>query len=188
MLFFFGCVGSSVAGEGITIRLDEDSPALHFPIGNKIVQIDPAFEDYSFMMFDVCDAMKLSKDECTIFPMNGDLGGNAIATIFHGNRLIIYDRKLSPLVGATGAMAVIAHELGHHFCGHIGRPASPHHEIEADRFAGAALRNSGISLDQALSVAEIFSNRPSRSHPGRAERVTAIADGWNNPASARHCR
>ena len=112
------------------------------------------------------------------------IASSAIAIL----RRFLRDSSTPALIGATGTMAVIAHELGHHFCGHIGHPASPHHEIEADRFAGAALRNSGMSLDQALSVAEIFSNRPSRSLPGKAERMTAIADGWNNPASARHCR
>jgi hypothetical protein len=170
----------------MTVRSDEKSPALHFPAGNRIVHIEPAFEDYAFMMFDVCDAMKLSKDECMILPMIGDLGGNAIATVLHGNKVIIYDRRLSPLIGSTGAMAVIAHELGHHFCGHIGHSASSGHEVEADRFAGATLRNSGISLDQALAVAEMFSNRPSRSHPGRAERVTAITDSWKNPVTAQN--
>ena len=51
------------------------------PIGNRKVWIEPAFKDYAFMLFDVCDAMKVSTDECLIYPMNGDLGGNASATI-----------------------------------------------------------------------------------------------------------
>ncbi|TJW45285.1 MAG: hypothetical protein E5X65_36970 [Mesorhizobium sp.] len=44
----------------------EDTPALHFSIGigGKSVAVVPAFEDYAFMMFDACDAMELSKEDC----------------------------------------------------------------------------------------------------------------------------
>jgi Zn-dependent protease with chaperone function len=187
-LFMF-CAMPSANSDQSTVRIDSKSPALHFPAGNGTVTIEPAFEDYAFMLYDICDAMKLSsKDDCQIYPMNGDLRGNAIATVVDGNRLIIYDRKLSPLVGVEGATAIIAHELGHHFCGHIGRPGSPKDELEADRFAGAALRKTGISLDQAVKVADIFDRRPSRTHPGKAERIEAITSGWKDPEAARKCR
>lgn len=167
----------------------EQSPALHFPvgIGGKSVAVVPAFEDYAFMMFDACDAMGLSKEDCMIYPMNAELGGNAIATMLDGNRVIVYDRELSPIVGSTGAMAIIAHELGHHYCGHIGTPADPLQELEADRFAGAALRNEGISLADALAMAKVFDDRPSLSHPAKADKIKAIEDGWNNPFSAKNC-
>jgi hypothetical protein len=50
--------------------------------------------------------MHLAGDECTIFPMNAELGGNAIATILDGNRVIVYDRTLSAKVGYDGALAL----------------------------------------------------------------------------------
>lgn len=120
--------------------------------------------------------------------MNANLGGNAIATILNGNRVVVYDRKLSPIVGSTGAMAIIAHELGHHYCGHIRTPIDPMQELEADRFAGAALRKEGVSLADALSVTELLDRRPSRSHPGKAARAAAMTDGWNDPEAAKSCR
>ena len=168
----------------------EHSPALHFPIGigGKTVAVVPAFEDYTFMLFDACDAMGLSKEDCMIYPMNADLGGNAIATILDGNQVIVYDRELSPIVGSTGAMAIIAHELGHHFCGHIGTPADPIKELEADRFAGATLRKEGVGLEDALSVTDLLDRRPSRPHPEKAARVAAMTDGWNDPEAAKKCR
>lgn len=186
---FLAAAIPALAGEGdVSIDFDQ-SPALHFPIGegDEWVTVVPAFEDYANMMFDVCDALKLTTDECTIFPMNADLGGIAIATILDGNNVIVYDRELSPKVGYSGAMAIIAHEIGHHYCGHLGTAADPQKELAADRFAGAALRNAGMTLADALSMAEIFNDRPSRSHPAKAERIQAIREGWENPEAAKMC-
>ena len=180
-------MSSLLAEERPVIRLDENSPALHFPVGRRDVQVEPAFEDYASMMFDVCDAMELSDDECLIFPMNGDLGGNAVATIVDGNPVILYDRALSPIVGYPGAMFVIGHELGHHYCGHIGTGSDPEKELEADRFSAAAMRKAGFSLDNALAAAALFDTRPSRSHPPREERDHAIRAAWNNPKTGKDC-
>ncbi len=183
------CAVTAFAEDGLKLNLGENSPALHMPIGNQVVFAVPAFEDYSEMMFDLCDAMGLKIGaECQIYPMNASIGINAIATIAEGNRVIVYDRRLSPLVGYTGAMTIIAHELGHHFCRHIGKPGDPKQELEADRFAGAAMRKAGYSLDDALAAVRILDERPSRSHPGRAERLKVITDGWNSPESGKDCR
>jgi Zn-dependent protease with chaperone function len=180
---------SARADDGTIVDFDK-VPAMHFPIGidGKSVKVEPAFEDYAFMLFDACDAMHLTGEECSIFPMNADLGGNAIATILDGNRVILYDRNLSEEVGYEGAMAIMAHELGHHFCHHLRQPDNPKLELEADRFAGAAMNNAGMSLDDALAMAVVFDERPSRSHPAKADRVEAISAGWTDPETAKKCR
>lgn len=175
------------ADERLRISLSYSSPALHMPIGEHLVEIEPAFEDYSFMVFEICDAMVLTADDCMIYPLNGSLGGNAIATIVDGNRVIVYDRGLSPLIGSGGAEMVIAHEIAHHFCGHLGMPADPAQELEADLFAGAAMRLMGRSLEDALSAVDLFSERPSKSHPARGDRINAITAGWNQPALGKTC-
>lgn len=181
--------GSAVAEDGVTLHLGKDSPELHMPVGDQDVFATPAFEDYMYMFFDLCDAMELKiADECKIFPMNASIGKNAIATEQDGNRLIVYDRELSPLVGGDGAMMIIAHELGHHYCRHLGRPGDPKRELEADRFAGAAMRKAKMSLEATMSAVDILDERPSKSHPGRAERVEAIKAGWNNPELGEECR
>ncbi len=178
----------ALAEDGVILHLGKDSPALHIPVGDKDVFAEPAFEDYMYMFFDLCDAMGLDvEDECNIYPMTAALGGNAIATVQDGNRIIVYDRTLSPDVGYEGAMMVIAHELGHHYCHHLGTAADPRKELAADRFAGAAMRLSKMSLDAALSAVPILDERPSKSHPGRADRVKAITEGWNDPAIGRKC-
>lgn len=166
------------------------SAAIHRPMGDQRVAIIPAFEDYAFMMYDLCDAVGLDifdDAECSIYPMNGNLGGNAIATIADGNRIIVYDRELSPIVGGDGAEAVIAHEVAHHYCGHLAMPEGHQVELEADAFAGAAMRLLGRSLESALGAVPLFSERPSSSHPDREARIKAIARGWNDPAFGTSC-
>ena len=57
-------------------------------------------------------------------------------------------------------MLIMAHEGGHHYCDHLGKPANPQQELEADRFAGAAMKNAGMSLEDALAMAELRARDP----------------------------
>ncbi|WP_095831446.1 hypothetical protein [Mesorhizobium sp. WSM3864] len=167
----------------------DEVPTVHFPVGKHIVSAYPAFEDYMYMFFDICDATGFSvENECQIYPMNADLGGNALATVVDGNRVIVYDRKLSAIVGSDGAEMIIAHELGHHYCHHLGTPIDSHKELVADAFAGAAMKLMGISLDAALAAVPVLDGRPSPTHPGRQERVAAIKAGWDGPEMGKACR
>ncbi len=184
-----GIVTSANAEDGVEVTVDETAPAMHMIIGKQKVWAVPAFEDYTYMFFDLCDAMELKVgEECQIYPMNAEIGLNALATVQDGNRLIIYDRRLSPEVGYEGAMMIIGHELGHHYCGHLGKHGDPRLELEADRFAAAAMRKAGMTLDAAMSVLPILSERASKSHPGRDARVAAIKAGWENPETGKDCR
>ena len=170
-------------------RIDFDTvPTVHFPVGSRVVSAYPAFEDYANMLFDLCDALKLSSKECMIYPMNAKLGGNALAAIVDGNRVIVYDRTLSADVGYDGAEMIIAHELGHHRCGHLGSSSHPRQELQADAFAGAAAKRMGKSLDAALSAVPIFTKRPGLTHPGRDDRAAAIAAGWRDPDAGLACK
>lgn len=177
--------------DGIVIDFGhEDSAAVHVPVGDQRVAIVPAFEDYAYMMYDICDVMGLdvlNDGECSIYPMNGELGGNALATMADGNRIIVYDRELSPIIGGDGAEMIIAHEVAHHYCGHLDVNNGPLDELEADAFAGAAMRMLGRPIEAALSAVAIFSERPSQSHPDRQSRIRAITMGWNDPAYGASC-
>jgi len=104
-------------------------------------------------------------------------------------REIVDFRKMasSEIAHCGGATMVITHELRHHYCHHLGTAADPRKELAADRFAGAAMHPSKMSLDAALSAVPILDERPSKSHPGRADRVKAITDGWNDPAVGKKC-
>ncbi|WP_086155980.1 hypothetical protein [Rhizobium sp. Kim5] len=189
MMIAAGIATSATAEDGVEVTVDESSPAMHMIIGKQKVWATPAFEDYMYMFFDLCDAMELKVgEECQIYPMNAEIGLNALATEQNGNRLILYDRRLSAEVGGEGAQMIIAHELGHHYCGHLGKHGDASLELEADRFAAAAMRKAGMSLDAAMSVLPILSERPSKSHPGREARVAAIKAGWENPETGKDCR
>lgn len=184
-----GISSAAVADNGVELRLGKESPALHMPVGDQIVFAVPAFEDYMHMFFDLCDAMELKiSGECQIYPMNAEIGLNAIATEQDGNRLIVYDRRLSPQVGYEGAMMIIAHELGHHYCHHLGKSGDPKLELDADRFAGAAMKKAGFKLEDALAAVHILDERPSKSHPARADRIAAITEGWDEPNMGKQCR
>jgi len=176
------------ASENTSIDFSE-LPAIHFPVGKQKVFAYPAFEDYSFMLFDLCDAVgfTIETGDCLIYPMNATLGGNAIATTVEGNKLIVYDRILSSQLGYDGAEMVIAHELGHHYCGHLGKLPDPKNELEADAFAGAAAKLRGHSLETALSAVKLLDLRPSLTHPGADARVAAIVAGWNDPKAGKEC-
>lgn len=186
----------TLAQEALKIPLGKGSQGLHIADNDDDwVEARPGgydgLDDYNDMMFQVCRAMELSFDngECDILPfVTQRLSSGALATKFAGEKLIIYNRTLSPEVGYTGAFGIIAHEVGHHFCRHLGKAGGHDIELEADRFAGAAMRLSNLSLRQALAMAVVFGNRPTQSHPSRQQRAEAIRQGWQDPASAKQCR
>lgn len=102
-----------------------------------------------------------------------------------GERFIIYNpdwvrRELSE--SRWGVVGLLAHEIGHHLQGHTldcgeGNPAD---ELEADRFAGNVLGKLGATERQAVELWEQLGEQGSETHPPRAERLTAVALGWNN--------
>jgi hypothetical protein len=156
----------------------------------KLVFIEPAFEDYLFMFFDVCDAMEIK--DCSYPVLMGDLGFNAMAARIDGvGNVIIYDRKLSALVGGDGAEAIIAHELAHIKCGHLevapDMAASHLAELEADRFAGAAMRRLGRPRETLAPLVDVLAEQPTVSHPGRPARVEALLGGYDAPETAKRC-
>lgn len=144
------------------------------------------------MLFDACDAWGgLLDEECQIFPLMGEIGFNAAATVCDENAVIVFDRRLSTHVGYEGAQALIAHELGHHVCGHLdakGDQLTPYEaEYEPDRFAGATMRLLGSPRDRALGYIDILSDHVSHTHPEIGSRVETIIEGWDSPVSALQC-
>jgi hypothetical protein len=179
-----------IAEEGFVVTIGKDAKAFHIPIENKRVRIAPAFEDYSDMVEDVCNSLSIPTADCLFYTMNGNVS-NALATVIDGNKVIIYDQRLSNLVGSyQGAMGILAHEVAHHYCQHHFDVAKNNWqaELEADRFAGAAFKHMKYSLEDALAMAVILDERPSTSHPPANLRRKAIEVGWNKPEIAKSCR
>lgn len=94
-----------------------------------------------------------------------------------------------------GLEAVFAHELGHLLYQHTPRVSpeiSRRQELEADEFAGYALHQVGlkydldVSLRDAQAIVGIIAPveiKDDASHPVKADRLAAIARGWNSIAS-----
>jgi len=112
---------------------------------------------------------------------------NAYATIINNKRYIVYDNDfLENLDGYAGtkwaSISVLAHEMGHHYRNHVvsGGGSTPPKEIEADYFSGYVMAKLGATAAEARAAMEqIASPQASTSHPGKADRLTAIANGWN---------
>lgn len=112
---------------------------------------------------------------------------NAYATIIRNKRYIIYDNSflesLDSYAGTQWAsISVLAHEMGHHYRGHVvdRGGSTPPKEIEADYFSGYVMAKLGASLDEATGgMAIIASPNASSTHPAKANRLDAITRGWN---------
>lgn len=80
-----------------------------------------------------------------------------------------------------GPISVMAHEIGHHLSGHTIVPGGsrPEVELEADKFSGFVLHKMGAPLAAATQmIAAIGSDHGSATHPAKAQRVSAIREGW----------
>lgn len=112
---------------------------------------------------------------------------NACAVIYESKRYILYSPEfISKLNTAAGnnwaSISILAHEIGHHLDGHTleGTGSRPEIELEADEFSGFVLRRMGATLNEAQIAMRIAADyKRSLTHPGQAERLTAIAKGWN---------
>lgn len=117
---------------------------------------------------------------------------NIQASISRRKRYILYNPEYIRWVNNItkdkwAAMALLAHEVGHHLNGHtIKRSGSkPALELEADEFAGFVLYKLGASLQQSQEVMKYIATREaSRTHPARNSRMLAIENGWSKAANA----
>ena len=111
---------------------------------------------------------------------------NAAAIIYNNKRYILFNPNfISRINNASGdkwaAMAILAHEIGHHLDGHTleGNGSHPETELEADEFSGFVLRKMGATKEQAQSAIRILPNSGSTAtHPAKDSRLVSIDNGW----------
>ena len=116
----------------------------------------------------------------------------------NGTRYIIIDKEWINSINSKDwlTIGVLAHEIGHHLCGHTAKNTSltiaksQAQELEADKFAGFILQGLGATIEQALTsintiVAVDYDDRYS-THPTKSKRIAAIKSGYNKnkPANA----
>lgn len=90
--------------------------------------------------------------------------------------------KLSTQNNNWAPVSIMAHEIGHHLSGHtiMKGGSQPPIELEADKFSGFVLQKMGARLEDAKKAIEtIVPPGASKTHPGRAVRIAAISEGWN---------
>lgn len=112
---------------------------------------------------------------------------NAAAVTYRGKRYIFYNPDFINRLNATAgnnwaSVSILAHEIGHHLNGHtlenVG--SQPEKELEADEFSGFVLRRMGAKLTEAQTAMRIAADyKQSLTHPGKTDRLTSIAAGWN---------
>jgi hypothetical protein len=113
---------------------------------------------------------------------------NAAAVVYGTKRYVLYNPDfITSINKATGnswaAVSILAHEIGHHLNGHTleHTGSRPEIELEADEFSGFVLRKLGSTLQDAQAAMTIAAGvKASHTHPGKQDRLTAIARGWNN--------
>jgi hypothetical protein len=135
------------------------------------------------MIADIIEVIGL-KPNFEVMAANVD---NAAAVVYQSKRYILYNpdfiNRLNAAAGNKWAsVSILAHEIGHHLNGHtleaIG--SQPEKELEADEFSGFVLRRMGATLAEAQAAMKIAANyKQSLTHPGKTERLTAIAAGWS---------
>lgn len=122
--------------------------------------------------------------------------GNAAAVLQpDGTRLILYNTLfIDEIRSRTGRywslISIMAHEIGHHLAFHLAKHIEDHEaELEADYFSGYILAKMGATLDDALAAMnELAADQPTQTHPGKKERLQAIAAGWKNGRSGVDAR
>jgi hypothetical protein len=116
---------------------------------------------------------------------------NAAAVILNNKRYILYNSQFISNINSASqnnwaGISILAHEIGHHLNGHTlsGGGSRPDIELEADEFSGFVLYKLGASLSDAQVAMTVAANlKASHTHPGRQDRLSAIATGWKNASS-----
>lgn len=167
------------AADGPVIDMSDETRTLHPQPMVGEIPIEPAFEDYMFMLFDTCEAAGI---KCSIYPMMGAIYNAAAFQDAAGNRIVVFDRELSPRLGYFGASAAIAHEIGHHYCLHLSDRRSIgkwQREAEADAFMAYAMKRQQVSISALVEMfEELGFDEASETHPSLSARVVQIAHGF----------
>src|SRR3989337_808626 len=159
---------------------------------NQISDSQPAYNDS--LVIQVPEAREMLSEIMAVvglhpnFELKEARVANREASISHRKRYILYNPDYISWINKTtkdkwAAIALLAHEVGHHLNGHTIRKSgsTPKLELEADEFAGFVLYKLGASLEQAQEVMKyIAKTEASRTHPARNSRMLAIENGWKN--------
>jgi hypothetical protein len=197
------CTVGQVSAQGtFPLRLSRNAGFhIPLPLGGTTIRVRMAQDEhFVYMVEDALQELGRAKD-ILVLERRGFRNGVAMMwTNFAGKevKILVYDpteidrHRADTRGNWRSALFAIAHEIGHHVCGHIvaGGGSSRTREIEADTVAGAILAQSvwrnffgDTNLDQIEQIMRrTLSAEASSTHPGIAERVSAFRAGWNGGA------
>lgn len=116
-------------------------------------------------------------------------------------RYIVYDDKFLKTLDTLAStpaeywasVSIMAHEIGHHLCGHTldSLGSRPDKELEADAFSGFIMYKLGATLEQAQAAMKAMTKEYGdqdiiSTHPPLRNRLAAIRNGWNNGWSSNY--
>lgn len=98
-----------------------------------------------------------------------------------GQEVFITSELMRSLPADSDLALIVAHEMAHAIAGHMQKPPSKALELEADRMALIMLARAGFDYAKAVenwaaSPQPDDGERPSTTHPGRAERLAHFKD------------
>ena len=135
---------------------------------------------------DICRAIGIAQS----FQLQSAEVKNALACERDGVRFILYNTEFLRDIQTDArtkwaAYGVLAHEIGHHVNGHHFEEQKSERrkemELEADRFAGSALRLLGATKDEAkAAVFNLLNEGETDTHPPKTARNLAVVNGWND--------
>jgi hypothetical protein len=181
------------------LRVGSDIFGFHMPkrLNGTVILVGTPTNEHRFHV--ITDMLSTFTDSFDIAVYETANVNNAFAVIEgkkkSARRTIIFDDRwmISQLSESADYSVLLAHELGHHACGHtlerFGK--SPHEvELEADRAAGAILRrvfngggglgNLTVNLDNVKASATAYMrSSTSESHPAGEQRIAAVLEGWD---------
>jgi len=111
---------------------------------------------------------------------------DAVAILSGTTRYVVYNKDVMKALNERAgnkwaAVAVLAHEVGHHLQGHTLQSGGsrPKEELEADHYAGFILERMGVTPQVASSaINKLVNDMPTATHPGRTERMDSLTAGW----------
>jgi hypothetical protein len=157
----------------------------------------PGIADY-IISTDIPDARQMLSEIMNVvglkpnFELKEGKVANIEASISHRKRYILYNPAYINWINKAtkdkwAAIALLAHEVGHHLNGHTIKKSgsTPALELEADEFAGFVLHKLGASLEQSQEVMKYIANdKASKTHPAKKSRMLAIQNGWSKAANS----
>jgi tetratricopeptide (TPR) repeat protein len=112
-----------------------------------------------------------------------------------GIRYILFNKRFMNRISGYSsdhtALSILAHEIGHHLCGHTlsgfsDFRTSHERELEADEFSGFIMYKMGASLSQAQQAVRSVARDGDDSystHPKLSRRLAAIKKGYDRASS-----